>query len=41
MKKYDVATLQAFAAAKGGLLISTKYINANSKLLWECEKGHQ
>jgi hypothetical protein len=41
MKKYDVATLQAFAAAKGGLLLSTEYVDNKHKLLWQCKDGHQ
>jgi thiol-disulfide isomerase/thioredoxin len=41
MKKYDVATLQAFAAAKSGLLLSTEYVDNKHKLLWQCKDGHQ
>jgi hypothetical protein len=39
--KPDISELQLFASNKNGRLLSIKYINANSKLLWECSEGHQ
>jgi hypothetical protein len=39
-KKYTLETIQKLAASKKGTLISTEYINAHSKLVWQCEVGH-
>ncbi|MEX3984207.1 transposase [Paraburkholderia sp. EG287A] len=36
-----LAQLQAFAEAKGGKCLSTKYINHDSKLDWRCAAGHE
>ena len=36
----DLAYLQEKAAALGGKLLSTKYINIDTKYDWECAKGH-
>jgi len=33
--------MQAIAIGKGGKCLSTKYINAHTKLVWECKMGHQ
>lgn len=33
--------IQKVAIAKGGKLISKKYINNSEKLTWECSKGHR
>ena len=41
INKPDIIELQEYAKNKGGKLVSTKYINNNTKLLWECSKGHQ
>ena len=37
----DISILQQHAMLKGGKLLSNEYINNFSKLLWQCEKGHQ
>jgi len=29
------------AKSKGGKCLSNKYISANQKLKWQCEKGHE
>ena len=29
------------AEMKGGKLLSTEYINSNTKMLWRCEEGHE
>jgi hypothetical protein len=36
-----LATLQKLAAANGGLLLSTKYLGCDEKLLWQCAEGHR
>jgi hypothetical protein len=36
-----IEVCQEFALNKDGKLISTEYINNNTKMLWECEEGHQ
>lgn len=33
--------MRKLAAARGGKCLSDKYINAHSKLLWECAQGHR
>lgn len=33
--------MQELARLKDGKCLSEKYINIDTKLLWECEKGHQ
>lgn len=33
--------MRKLAAARGGKCLSDKYINAHSKLLWECAHGHR
>lgn len=38
--KYDILFFKNLASNKKGECISDNYINANSKLTWECEKGH-
>lgn len=32
---------QEYAKNKNGKIISTEYVNSHTKMLWECEKGHQ
>lgn len=36
-----IEEMRKIAESKGGRCLSNKYINANSKLLWECSEGHQ
>lgn len=40
-KKQTIEQMQELAKSKGGKCLSTEYINANSKLKWECALGHQ
>lgn len=39
--KPGIEKLMQFAEARGGRLVSTKYLNNASKLLWECGDKHQ
>ena len=39
--KTDIRAIQEFAINKGGLLLSTEYINCKTNLLWQCENQHQ
>ena len=39
-KKPTVKSISDFASSKGGKLLSTKYIDNNRDLGWECSKGH-
>lgn len=40
-KKLTINQMQDLARLKGGKCLSTEYVNANTKLLWECSEGHQ
>jgi hypothetical protein len=40
-RKHTIEQMQEIAKAKGGKCLSTSYENTNSRLLWECAKGHQ
>ena len=39
--KPDILVLQQHASSRDGKLVSTTYINNFSKLVWQCNKGHQ
>ena len=39
-KKLTIEEMQEIAKKRKGRCLSTKYINQNTKLKWECEKGH-
>lgn len=39
--KLTIEVMKELARLKNGKCISEKYINIDTKLLWECEKGHQ
>ena len=39
--KYSIDYMQKIAENKGGKCLSTKYLNANSKLRWQCKYGHE
>src|SRR5260370_1167968 len=41
VKKLTLQDMQAFARKHGGRCLSRKYINNQTKLLWECAEGHQ
>ena len=36
----SIEEMQALAAKKGGKCLSTQYINTNTKLKWQCARGH-
>ena len=40
-KKMTIEEMQQIAANKGGKCLSDTYTSSSSKLLWECEEGHQ
>ena len=40
-KKLNIEEMQKLAKERGGKCLSEKYINIDTKLKWECEKGHQ
>jgi hypothetical protein len=37
----SIEEMQIIAQLKAGKCLSTKYINSQTKLLWECKEGHQ
>ena len=37
---YKLRNLQNLASKNGGLCLSTKYVSAKTKLLWQCAQGH-
>jgi hypothetical protein len=37
---HSIKEMQELALNRGGLCLSNKYINAKTKLQWECKKGH-
>ena len=41
MKKLTIEEMKQIAKQKGGKCLSDTYIDAHSKLLWECLKDHQ
>ena len=41
LSKPNIDELQRYALSKDGLLISTEYINAYTKMLWQCRENHQ
>lgn len=41
LQKLDLMEMREIAKTRGGKCLSRKYVNANSKLLWECAKGHR
>ena len=40
-QKLTITEMQQIAIARGGICLSTKYTNINTKLKWECREGHQ
>ena len=40
-KKGTIEEMTALAAARGGRCLSSEYKNRNTKLQWECSKGHR
>ena len=41
MKKYSIENAINLALSRGGKCLSTEYVNSDTKLLWECNNGHQ
>lgn len=41
IKKLTILHMNKMARKRGGKCLSNSYINAHSKLLWQCAKGHQ
>jgi hypothetical protein len=39
-RKLRLPDLQQLAIKRGGILLSKEYVNSNSKLHWQCAKGH-
>ncbi|MDC1157670.1 hypothetical protein OAU07_06860, partial [Alphaproteobacteria bacterium] len=40
-QRLDISSIKTFARKKEGALLSEYYINAATKLLWECKSGHR
>ena len=40
-KKLTIEEMQVLAKSRGGKCLSKKYVNARTKLEWECAEGHQ
>ena len=41
LKKHTIEMMHALAAKKNGKCLSTEYFNSNTKLEWQCQKGHK
>jgi len=41
IRKLTIKEMQMFAKEQGGRCLSREYVNAHTKLLWECAEGHQ
>jgi hypothetical protein len=39
--RLSLVDMQAIAAKKGGICLSTEYLNSKLKLSWQCSEGHQ
>ncbi len=39
-KKLSIKDMARIAESRGGKCLSSKYINANTRLSWQCGKGH-
>lgn len=39
--KYNIEDIRTLAEKNNGKLVSDVYINKHTKLIWECDKGHQ
>jgi len=39
-KKLTIEDMQSLAKSRDGICLSVEYININTKLLWQCSKGH-
>jgi len=41
MRKLTIEEMKVLARNRGGYCLSTEYINSQTKLSWECQKGHR
>jgi len=41
MKKLTIEEMRSIAEERGGKCLSDTYVNIQTKLMWECEEGHQ
>ena len=41
VKRLTIDQMQSLAKERGGKCLSKNYVNAHTKLLWECNRGHQ
>ena len=41
MKKLTIEKMNQIAKDRGGICLSTDYVNRNTKLKWQCGKGHK
>ena len=41
MRKLTIEHMQALAKKRGGVCLSTTYVNKRTKLLWRCSEGHE
>jgi hypothetical protein len=41
IRKLTIKEMRQLAEKRGGRCLSSTYLNTNTKLLWECSKGHQ
>src|SRR4030042_5652277 len=41
MRRLTIDQMHHLAAARGGKCLSDIYVNSESKLLWQCAKGHR
>lgn len=39
--KYSIVDMQKIAESRSGKCLSTEYINSDTKLLWQCQVGHE
>ena len=39
-RKYRIEDMQKLAISRSGRCLSKNYINTNTKLKWQCKKGH-
>ena len=41
IKKLTIEEMQSLAKKRGGKCLSKRYVNSHTRLLWECDQGHQ
>lgn len=40
-KRFGIDLMRTIAAERGGMCVSTSYVNSATKLEWECARGHR